>query len=471
MTSGARSSYSWSLAGRAAVQGIAVISTIALSRFLGPAEYGLVAYVAVFVGVSRILVEAGVGAAVVWLPELSKHHLDTAFWFNQLLNWIAAGALYVSAPWLANLFDTRLEPLLKAAGLVFLLAVSGVHASLMQREMRFRSLALIESASALMGLGVSVIAVVMLSLGPMGIVAGVIANTLSMSILAWLSIRFHPGGATSRGAMIDIWQYSRGLVGFNIVNFWARNVDNVIVGFALGAAALGLYDRAYLMMALPVFVISAAFGRVSVRALSRGLVHGAELDRRVRRLLKGSSAVGFPISLGLACTATPLVEVAYGESWNDAAPVLAILAAAGPAQIVNGTVGSLLQATGRTGTLFKLGVVGGGLVVVSVSIGLAWGIYGVAFAYTVQAYLNMLLVVAVGFGTIGLATIRMLWELREVAVASMLLVSSCWGITAFLPAGVAPPAQLALLTFLGAAVYVLSLSRLAPDIVADLRGR
>jgi PST family polysaccharide transporter len=175
--------------------------------------------------------------------------------------------------------------------------------------------------------------------------------------------------------------FGRNLVGFNVVNYLARNLDNVLVGKSAGAQALGLYSRAYSLLMMPLHHINAPLAAVAVPALSR-LVDAPQRYRRAYcNVVQKIQMVSAPATAFLIVCADWVIVLLLGPRWHGAAVIYALLGVAGMMQPLTNTSGWLFISQGRTMDMFRWGLIGSGLTIASFVVGLPWGAVGVAAAY------------------------------------------------------------------------------------------
>lgn len=172
------------------------------------------------------------------------------------------------------------------------------------------------------------------------------------------------------------------LVGFGTVNYFARNLDNVLIGSFCGPFALGLYAKAYSLLMLPIGQISAPITAVAVPTLSR---LQNEPQRFRSYYLKGVKLIAYatmPTICATAVLAPELVGLLLGRQWAGAAPVFRALAVAALWQPVCGSVGWIYIALGQTRRMFVWVLVTAPVIVCSFVLGLPWGPIGVAVSYS-----------------------------------------------------------------------------------------
>ena len=222
-------------------------------------------------------------------------------------------------------------------------------------------------------------------------------------------MRWWPRRWASRSAIRDLWSFSRGLVGFNALNYWSRNLDNLLLGVAVSTGELGEYSRAYNLMMIPVAQMGGVIMRVLFPALSRMRDDPVRMARAWSRAVGAASgAFALPLALTMAATAPAMVRVLYGHKWIGMVPLLELLSIAAVPQIVCASTGGAYRAAGRTGLLFKVGVAGTILTVIAIVAGLPWGATGVSTTFMIVSWL--LVPVAVGplARTLGIPLVTLL---------------------------------------------------------------
>jgi O-antigen/teichoic acid export membrane protein len=356
---------------------------VVLARLLEPKDFGLVAMVTVITGIFQLFQDAGLSLATVQRPVITPEQISTLFWVNILVGVMLALLSIALAPLLVSFYhEPRLlwVTVLSAAG--FLINAAGVqHGALLQRHMRFTSLALIEITSAVIG-GVVGIGMALAGFGYWALLGLAIAPTATATTCLWLTTRWVPG-PPRRGIG------ARSMIGFGgkvtlngIIVYCSSNLDKVLLGRVWGAEALGIYGRAYQLINIPRENLNSAVGLVALSALSKL----QDDPRRFKNyFLTGYSLVltlVLPVTLASALFANEIVLVVLGPAWKEAAVILRLLT---PTVLIFGIINPLrwlLFALGHVGKSVRIVFVLGCLVTVSYFIGLPYGPRGVAFAYS-----------------------------------------------------------------------------------------
>ncbi|MDE3165511.1 MAG: lipopolysaccharide biosynthesis protein, partial [Acidobacteriota bacterium] len=236
----------WTAVANIARQVLSIAGVAVLARRLGPGAYGVMGMAATATSLLTNFRDLGTAAAVIQRPRISADLLSSLFWVN-----LGVGGLLtlvtvlVSGP-VSSFFHTpELAAILAVLSFSFLVqSASTVHNALLNREMRLKAAAMVDIASAVAGYAIA-IPMALRGFGVWSLVAANLASPLVSTLMYWAvsgwlpSLRFK--GAEIRGVA----GFSLNLCGFGLVNYFARNADNVIVGRYLGSGPLGNYQMAY----------------------------------------------------------------------------------------------------------------------------------------------------------------------------------------------------------------------------------
>lgn len=445
----------WSSIAHLASQAFLFGILIVLTRLLTPEDFGLVAMIVVFIGFASILNEFGFGAALIQKQDIAREHTDSIFWLNLLVGLAFSAIFYVVAPLLASFYATpELETLSRVLGLVFVLTAFGiVPRALLKKTMAFDRLAKIEITSVLVSGGVAIGA----ALNGWGVWTLVIQSLLKEGMgagLAWMHTTWRPRWRFSLRAVRDLFGYSIHLSGFNTINYWARNIDNLLVGKFFSSYSLGIYTRAYLLMLLPIKQIIGLVSQVMFSALS-AIQHDRERVKRIYlRVVQVIALLVFPLMTGLLVLAEPFVLTLFGEPWADVAPLIQILCFVGMMQSLMNPTGWIYTSQGRTDWMFRWGLFGAGTQITAIVIGVALGsIQTVATAYLIA---NVLLFYPCLFIPGKLIDLRFGEVIRAVAgsfVCACVMAVAVWGLGALLPDDLPPWTYLAVQIPSGMFIY------------------
>jgi O-antigen/teichoic acid export membrane protein len=354
-----------------------------LARLLDPKDFGLVGMVAAVTGILNLFRDFGLSSASVQRATITDEQTSTLFWINLLVGGILTTVALALAPVIASFYyEPRLFWITNAFALGFLFNGAGVqHSALLQREMRFDALALIDIFSLAIGAAIA-IGTAVAGYGYWALVVMSVSIPLTTTLGLWLATAWIPG-APRRGVGIRSMMRFGGTMTLNgLVWYVANNFDKVLLGRYWGADATGLYYSAAQLIRIPTDNLNSAVGDVVFSALSR---LQDDPERLSRYFLKGYSlvvALTLPVTVVCAVFADDLIAVLLGSRWTGAADIFRILAPTILVFAIANPLGWLLASLGLVARGLKIAVVFAPFLIVGYVIGLPYGPKGVALAYS-----------------------------------------------------------------------------------------
>ncbi|MEO6350240.1 MAG: lipopolysaccharide biosynthesis protein, partial [Candidatus Limnocylindrales bacterium] len=302
-----------------------VIFAILANRLL-PDQFGLVALATVFVALAQLLVDQGLGDALIQRPTVSRSQIDTAFWVAVLTGVLLTALGVIFAGTIATLVSQpQLEPILQALSLTFVFAaLSSIQMALLRREMRFKSLA-IRKLSAVAGGGVVGVGMAFADYGAWSLVGQQITNALISVVMLWAVSPWRPGLNVSRSDFRSLFSFGINVVGGDLLNFLSRNVDNLLIGTYLGLVPLGFYAVGYRILDTTQQLLVNFARRLAFPVFARLQSDVDRLRRAYKRVTSAISVVILPGYVGLALVAQEAIVVIFGPQWAASGPVAAVL--------------------------------------------------------------------------------------------------------------------------------------------------
>ncbi|HEX7510538.1 MAG TPA: lipopolysaccharide biosynthesis protein, partial [Chitinivibrionales bacterium] len=314
--------------------GFVFLSQIILMNLLNPADFGLMRYVTIVLGIVNLINEAGLGVALVQKKQLHENEIASSF---SLIIAVCLGLyaiVFLSAPSIASFFgNARLTDLIRIGGLSAPLgAVSIVHRSLMQRRFRFGALAVIEASSALTG---SITAIVLgyLGFGVWSLVWSVLVYNTSSSLVSIIVGNRLRGNFIAVAASMSLWVFGASAVVQRIIDYGTSNVDFLVVGKLFGEHTLGIYSMAFSVISLPQMALGAVLVSVAIAIFSRVQDDDERLRGAFLRLTRVTTILSIPYFILLFNLAPELMHavsfIKSSDKWVPAAPFIKILAPMG----------------------------------------------------------------------------------------------------------------------------------------------
>jgi O-antigen/teichoic acid export membrane protein len=360
-----------------------LVSMMILARLLEPKDFGLVGMASAFTGVLFLFRDFGLSTATIQRATVTERQSSTLFWINFLLGAILALTTALLAPLVGDFYhEPRLLWVTRLLATGFLFNGAGVqHSALLQREMRFTALALIDIFSLIVSTAIAIFAA-LAGYGYWSLVAMTISYPLIGTICLWLATSWVPGLPRRRIGLRSIMHFGGTVTLTSLVLYVAFNLDKVLLGRFWGSEAIGIYGRAYQLIRIPTDSLNTTVGEVAFSALSRVQ---DDFGRLRRYFLKGYSlvlALTLPITVACGLFADDIVDVLLGPKWKAAAQIFRLLAPTILVFAISNPLGWLLTSLGLVGRGLRIALVLAPIMVAGYLIGLPAGATGIAVAYS-----------------------------------------------------------------------------------------
>ena len=366
-------------------------STIVLARLLTPAEFGLLAMVTAITEFVRSFREIGLGSATVQREKISHEEISTLFWINFIAGVAITAFLVCFSPVIAWFYgDSRLVHLTMVLSMVFFFGGLTVqHRALLERQMRFGVLGAINVISTI----VSIALAILLALHGSGVWSLVFRDVVFAVLYGagtWLACRWVPGRPRAIGQVRASLRFGADVSGFEIIQYFARSLDQVIIGRLCGPASLGLYTKALQLAMMPVEQIRMIFWDIGFSPLSSLRTDHERFKRFYGRLLSVMAFIYMPMAVFIAIESEELVRIVLGEQWRGAAPLLRIFAVASMVRPMLGTFQLVMTSCADTRRCLLWGMVNSIGMIVAFATGINWGAVGVACGYALASYASVI---------------------------------------------------------------------------------
>ncbi|MCF8369849.1 MAG: lipopolysaccharide biosynthesis protein [Bacteroidales bacterium] len=369
------------------------LASIVLSRLLVPEEYGYVALITVFTGFVTIFSDAGISYVII------RSDYGRTFWravtnLSFYIGLALFGIMLILAWPIALFYDdaSLVIPTMVMALTFIASALKIAPMAVFTKELNFNFVGKVRLIANLTSIGMMII-MAFLGFSYWSLIIPQILMHLVEFILFEYKLRL--------GFKIYPWCYTKAayrktkslltnLSGFNLVNYWARNADNLIIGKFYSSYDLGIYNRAYKMLQLSLSLITGLFGTVLYPSLKKFTAEGGDLNPEYGGLLGVISLLNYPISAVLILIPYPFVRVLWGENWMLVADLLPYFGVLIMFQTLISTTGHIYLLLEHERRFMLIGVGSAILMVIAIVIGSFYSMKAVAISY---AFCYMLLIV------------------------------------------------------------------------------
>ena len=316
----------WSSVERFSTQGVQFVIMIVMARLLTPKDYGLIGMLAIFLAVSQSLIDSGFSQALIRKQHRTETDNSTVFYFNLAVGVILYLLLFLSAPWVADFYDTpELTAVMRVVCLgVIINSLAVVQRALLTVNIDFKTQAKASFSAAL----ISGCTGIVLAYSGHGVWALVVQQLLNLGIntgLLWLFSSWRPKRLYSWQSFHELFAFGSKLLASGLLGTLYNNVYTIVIGKLFSAGNLGHYTRAQHFAEFPSSNLTGIMQRVTYPVLCSIQDDDKRLEKVYRKFLKLSAFVVFPLMLGLSAVARPFIRVAIGEQWEYCAILLQII--------------------------------------------------------------------------------------------------------------------------------------------------
>ena len=370
---------------------VQIVATVVLARILTPGDFGVVAMVTTF---SLLLMNFGLNGfteAVIQREVIDHALVSNLFWINLgigsflTLGFAAAGSILA---WFYG--DPRVARVAAGMSLTIIVTSASVqHLALLKRAMRFSVVSATDLAARATSVAVSII-LGWAGWGYWALVAGAVAQPIATCIGAWSACRWIPGLPRRANGTASMVRFALNIYGRFSVNYFARNMDNLLVGWRFEAQALGFYKKAYDLFALSASLLVSSTTSVAVSALSRLNRDSEQFKRCLLSALALVAFLGMGLSAELTLVGKDLIRLLLGAGWEPAGRIFTFFGPGIGVMLLYGTTGWIHLSIGRPDRWFRWGLVEFLVTGLLFLLGLRWGPAGVAMAWTASFWILLL---------------------------------------------------------------------------------
>jgi teichuronic acid exporter len=384
---------SWTFLESLGQRGIQFVVSIVMARLLLPEQFGIIGMLTVFMAVAQSLLDSGFGSALIQKKEMTTADICSIFYFNIVVGAMVALILCLSAPLVAGFYkQPSLTPLLRALSAVVVIDSFGlIQNTLLRKVIDFKTQAKINIFAVALSGSIGIVLAIK-GYGVWSLAVQQVSNSFFRNIFLWVFNSWRPSLIFSLHSLKSMFTFGSRILGSGLLNTVFDNVYLVVIGKLFSASQLGFYSRANNLQQLPTMTLATIVGRVTFPVFSTIQDDTLRLKRGVQKALRYLLMINFPMMIGLAAVARPLVITLLTNKWAPCIPYLRLLCFVGllyPLHLINLNV---LMAMGRSDLVFRLEIIKKVLIVLNIVIMWRWGIkaliYGQIVLNVLSYYLN-----------------------------------------------------------------------------------
>lgn len=382
---GVKKSYKWASINTLIITLTAVIKISILTRFLEKEDFGLIALVTFFLGFMNLFNDMGLTTAILHRLEISKKEYASLYWLNLGVSLLLYLILSSTSVVIAEFYDEELlKTLIPLMGITILFSGIGRQfRTIFQKELKFKIIAIVEIIAAIF----SLLSATFLAISGYGVYSLVFSALLQHLIS---NIIFFVLGFIQKGLLFHF-QYKETKpflkigsyqVGSQIINYFNRDLDIIIIGKIFAPEILGGYSLAKQLVSRPAQVLNQIILNVASPTLAKVQIDIIKLKNTFSEIFNGFFYVTLIAYIGLLVFAPIVVYVFYGDGYENIVLLVRILSVYMLIRSVGSPIGSLIIAKGETNMEFKWNLLALIILPLFVIIGSHFGIEWVAISMT-----------------------------------------------------------------------------------------
>jgi len=347
----------------------------------------------IFMGVAQCFIDSGFGAALIQQREATLTDTCSIFYFNIIVGLTTAGCLCLVAPWIAAFYNqpilTQLTRLLSV--IIIINSFGMIQSTILVKQINFKTQTKISLIAGVLS-GTIGITLAVAGFGVWSLAFQQVSSALFQTACLWFFSPWRPALIFSLGALRKMFGFGSRMLLSSVLNQLFENSYILVIGKLFSVADVGFFTRAKTLQELPSQTLSGMVGRVTFPVFSTIQDDPIRLKRGMKKTMSVLVLINFPVMLGLALVARPLVLLLLTEKWAQCIPYFQLLCLVGllyPVHLINLT---LLQALGHSNLFLQLEIIKKILIAITLSITWRWGIsaiiYGMLLMSIISYYVN-----------------------------------------------------------------------------------
>lgn len=420
----------WSFIDNIANYGITFLVGLVLARLLTPAEYGIMAMIAIFVAISNSIIDSGFSNALIRKVDIERVDYNTVFFFNLVVSVILYVILYVSSPLISTFFkEPILVDVMRVIGWVLIInALAIIPRTILVKNVDFKTQTKVSVISSVLS-GLVGIGMALTGWGVWSLVWQQLSRQMLNSLCLWVFCKWFPVWEFSVKSFKELFGFGYKLLLSGLIDTIYKNIYYVIIGRFYSPAQLGQYTRAEQFNSIFSSNLTSVVQRVSYPVLSSIQNEEERLYAAYRRIIKDTMLVTFACMLGLAAVAKPLIIILIGDKWLPAVGFLQIICFAGMLYPLHAINLNILQVKGRSDLFLKLEIIKKIIAIGPIVVGILYGIEYMLWGAVLTSFIAYLINSYYSASLICYPTARQIKDILPVFLVSLIVAAIMWSLS------------------------------------------
>ena len=383
---------------------LSLIVNAVLGRILSAEDYGVVAVITVFSTFFTTFSDMGFGPAIIQNKDLNEDDINNIYSFTVYISVVLMVVFALCSFPIASFYGDKVYiPLGQMLSISLLFnALNMVPNGILNRDKKFVSIAI---RTVVVYVGAAVITIILAFIGLRYYALAIQAILTAFFTFVWNYVTTKPKFCFhfKMESIKRVLNYSGYQFAFNLVNYFSRNLDNLLTGKFMGKAELGYYNKAYTLMLYPVNNLTGVVSPVLHPILSDYQKQLDVIYKKYMKIVRLLACVGLYVAPVCFLAAEEIITILYGPNWGKSIVCFQLLAIAIIPQMINSSAGSIFQAIGNTKLLFANSCINTCITVIAIIVGVFGGrniqilSMCVAIAYLCHFTTTFIMLIKMGF--------------------------------------------------------------------------
>lgn len=373
--------FAWTAIERFSIQFVQFILGIIIARLITPAEYGVLGILMVFINISQVFIDSGLGSALIYYNNSKKEDVQTTFTFNLGISTILFIILYFVSPYLEIFFHLdHLSKYMQVSALVlFTNSLIVVPTALLKIRLDFRSLAISNLTSTVLS-GILGVLMAYLGYGVWALIGQLLSKSFLQFILLFTQCRWVPCISFHKESFKRLYNYGIKIFSASCITKIIEEGTTFFIGKILTPFNLGIYTRSNQFASLPATSLGTIVSSVLFPSLSSLKNDTSKFNDVYINAIKYQGLFSIPLFLWLAMICEPMIKLLLTEKWIAVVPVLQILSIGRILFPVANITEQVLNAKGRNDLFLNQQMIKMGTKCIFILIALKFGLMAIAIA-------------------------------------------------------------------------------------------
>ncbi len=386
------SSLVWKFLERLGTQGIQFVVSIILARLLLPSDYGIITMIMVFTAIANSFIQSGFSTSLIQKKNSDELDFSSVLYTSFVIAIVCYIILFLASPLIADFYQMpQIKVILRVLALtLFFGAFNSVQNAKLSKDMKFKTL-FFSSLGAIIVSGTTGITMAYLGFGAWALVGQQLANIIASTIILWFTSGWRPKIMFSLTRVKGLFSYGWKIMCSSLIDTFYQNLYNLVIGKFYNSATLGNYNKGEQFPKLIAVNIDGAIGSVMLPAYAREQERKDKVKKMVRRAIVTSSLILFPLMLGLAAIAEPLVKILLTDKWLGCVPFMQILCVVYALYPINTANLQAIKALGKSDYFLKLEIIKKILGITVLIITVPHGVYTMAIGQVIVTIISTMI--------------------------------------------------------------------------------